>query len=566
MKHLLRSPLLKDDRVEIFQKEKLDEKVDPLAVKHAEEIMNLELELDILKIMLTEEKLLRSELDGQVERLGRDLDIAKEKLFLTNQELDNANAELKEAKSIVEALESQQILAINEIEDLKNNNSSYVDHLGKRELEIITLKQQLSHNEMSDNPPPYHVRDIDSPLQAKLNKMQDSLEKARRLNMWYQSCSAIKATNEEEMDEVRKQAEGETAEVIVCMQEELSSLQKQVQESHLKDIEVRKNEMLMKSELKNLQEKLSLVTDDNKLLSEKLEEKDMELRTLFEEWEALTCELEEILTNGHETLLDVSDHLDDISSSFPQKRIWISEQVGQMIRAMSEKELIIHDLTRCLEDANNKRSEVETMLESLRGAALAITEVHQQECIEKDNEISLLTCQLDARSSSYAMLEEKMKLAEVRIEKASTCATIAFLIVNRLSETNLNHLNAIKQKEREVSELTEMNLSKDGLLHDQAAVIKEAEGQIQSLKKELAKSEETCAELSLKLSQEEERVYALEQKLEEIQDDGILKTTEKLAKLKTGVSILKSCLNVYVEQHDYGVQTSADDKNEELVS
>ncbi|KAM1790648.1 hypothetical protein ACFX12_034691 [Malus domestica] len=70
--------------------------------------------------------------------------------------------------------------------------------------------------------------------------MLDSLENAKRLNTSL-SDRAFQVSNEEEMDEVHKQVEIETAEVIVCMQEELGMLQQQVQNGHLKELEMNKN-------------------------------------------------------------------------------------------------------------------------------------------------------------------------------------------------------------------------------------------------------------------------------------------------------------------------------------
>ena len=84
--------------------------------------------------------------------------------------------------------------------------------------------------------------------------MYESIEKAK-----YQSDCAFKISNEEEMDEVRRQAEAETVEVIVCMQEELALLQQVVHDSHMKEIEMKETMQHLENELKDVQEKLSLL-------------------------------------------------------------------------------------------------------------------------------------------------------------------------------------------------------------------------------------------------------------------------------------------------------------------
>ncbi|CAL5333677.1 unnamed protein product [Camellia sinensis] len=527
---ILEAPSLDDQSLE----ETVQETKHDNWMQHTEEVMNLQLEVDILKIILKEERSSSAEIQTRELCLHRDLDTAKEKLLLTTRQCEDVKEELKEAKSVIEALESQQILSINEMEDIRNSNSHYAELLSKQELEISTLKEQIFCQELRDPLSFKHLESKDSSLQGKLNKMQDSLEKAKRLNSWYQSDLAFQASNEEEMDEIRRQVEAETAEVIVCLQDELAILQQQVQESNQKEIETKENLVFLQTELKELHEKLYLLGQDNKILGEKVEQKDRELRTISKEWELLTNEIEPLLADGHEALKDASDQLQFISSSFPSKRNWISEQVGRIRKVISEKEFLIEELNQCLEHANNSRSDMECMLRSLRGAALVITEAHEQECREKEKEILLLTSQLSSSTSTIAELENKIKQGEEQIQRATTCATVAFVIVNRLSEINATHLDALEHR--------------DAFLHNQTAEIDEAKKQIQSLKRELSMSEESCSQLQQQLSVEQKRAYAVEQKLEEIQESDILKTSEKLTELKIGVSTLKSCMSEYTEQ------------------
>ncbi|XP_022725985.1 kinesin-like protein KIN-12D isoform X2 [Durio zibethinus] len=515
------------------------------AMTNAEQIMDLQLELDILKIILQEEKISHGEVEERAKCLTSDLEMAKEKLLLLSKQVEDTNGELEEAKSVIEALESQQFLSINEMDDLRKSNSHLVKLLSEQEVEIIALKKQLSTRAFRDHPPPVKFESEDSTLQLKLKRMHDSLDKAKKMNIWYHSDRAIQASNEKEMDEIRRQAEAETAEVIVCLQEELAILQQQVHDCHLKETEAQKGATVLETELKKLQEKVCMLTEDNKRLLGKLELKDGELRTLSEEWELLGSEIENILVDGHEELVDASNQLDLISCSFPQRRIWISEQVGRVVRILSEKELLIEELGRCLEDATDKRSELECMLKSLRGAALVINEAQQQECNEKEKEIVLLKTELNAKTSIMKKLEDKMKITEDDLRNASVCATVAFVLVNRLSEANLNHLNALKDKDMRLAELAEMTLSKDAILIHQATMIEEAEKHIHSLKNEVAKSEEACAELGQRRLEEEQRAASMKQKLEDMEENDILKTQEKLSELRTGVSTLRAHMGLY---------------------
>ncbi|TKY59131.1 Phragmoplast orienting kinesin 2 [Spatholobus suberectus] len=513
-------------------------------LKHTDDVLNLQLELDIIKVILKEERTFRGILEEQTTYLNQDFLMAKDKLKQTSKQLENANDELKEAKSVIEALESQQILSIKEIEEMKNTNSHYLELMGKQEHEVMTLKNQLASKEFRDNLPSNHPEfENESPLQVKLRRMHDSLEKAKQLNMLYQSDRAFQISNEAEMDVICRQAEAETAEVIVCMQEELALLQHQVNSSHLKEIEMKESMLHLETELKEVHKKLLTTLDDNRSLKEELGQKDVELISLAEEWELLTSEIEQILVDGTEALVDASDELGNISNSFPQKRIWISEQVGMMVRKISERELLIDELRRCLEDASNKRSDVECMLKSLRSAALVITESHQKECAEKEKEILLLISQLGEKTSTVAQLKEQLIMAEDHIRKASNCATVAFVVVNRLSEVNLGYLDDLKHKGILLSELAETNHRKDALLIDQSTSLVQAERRITEL-------QERCNELSQKLSEEQEHSCALEQKLEDIEKNAISKTREQLVTLQDGVSSIRSCMASFADHSE----------------
>lgn len=549
----------------VVQTKENERKHEAMMIKNAEENLNLQLELDILKMILKEERSCSGKMEERLTGLNRDLEQAKEETLLINKQYEDAKSKLKAAKSVIEAIESQQILSINEMEDLRSSNTHHVQLLKKQEVEILSLKEQLSSKELRDLAPSNCSENDISLLQAKLKRMQHSLEKAKKLNTRYQSDHEFQVSNDEEMDEVCRQAEAETAEVIVCMQEELAILQQEVQNSQLKELEMNKNVIVMETELKEVQEKVYLLMKDNESLNEKLEEKDEELRILSEEWGLLTSELEEVLSDGCEILINASDEVSLVSSSFPQKRIWISEHVGWMARTISDKELLIEELRRCLEDANNKRSDVECMLKSLRGAALVFTEAHQQECSEKEKHILRLTSQLSAKTSTTAKLEDRVKLLEDQVRRTSDCATVAFIIVNRLSELNHNNVEALEHKKIQLCEAAEISLRKAALLNEKDAAVEEAENQIQSLRVEVTKLEGICVSLRQKLSKEQELAY--------VEEKNILMAREKLAELRTGVSSLKSCMSTYVEYYrspeknsSEEVCTSAEGEQEGRVS
>lgn len=495
--------------------------------------MDLQLELDILKIILKEERSCSFETEEKALSLCRDLELSERKVLLITEQCQAIKKELEEAKSVIEALESQQLLSIEETEDLKHRNSRYAELVHKQEQELSSLKERRNHPEFRTLSSLKHSEHKDSTLQEKLKKMHISFEKAKKLNEWYQSDQALQSSNEEEMDEVRRQVEAETAEVIVCLQEELTALQQEVQSCNLKEIETQNRLASSLAEMRILEEKLLSVTQDNKNLSKMIDNKEKEIEKLTEEWDLLTSEIVAVLSDGDESLKDVSNQLNVISSSLPQKRSLISSELERMRKYIFEKDLIIEELRRYLDDALGKKNDMECMLRSLRGAALVMTEVHQQECVEKDKEIVVLSSQLASEASTILDLKDKIVLQEDEIRKASKCATVAFVVVNRLSELNSNHLDT----------LTNM----DAIIQHQALAIDEGEKQIQSLRKDLEGLEESCSDLRMKLSDEQKCSNGLRLELEEFEDTNISKAEEKLAELKEGVSAVRSWMQDPIE-------------------
>lgn len=513
-------------------------------MKQAQEVMDLQLELDILKIILKEERSSRGDLEEKELCLIKDLETADRKALLLTKQYEDAKEELREAKSVIDAMENQQLLSISEMEDLRNSNTRYMKLMHKLEHEISTLKQQGSRKEMKDVASFKLSKTKDSPLQLKLKKMHDSLDNAKRLNMCYQSDLASHASNEEEMDEVRRQVEAETAEVIVCLQEELGNLQQQFLDSTLKEEEAEGKLMHLHTELKKLHEDNEALTQDNIILCEKLSDKDKQLKTNSVEWETVISEIETALAGGCEALKDASDQLDGISGSLPQRRTRISEQVGKMTKSISEKELVIEELNCCLEDANNRKNDLEVMMRSLRGAALVITEEHQKDCSEKEKEIMVLTSEMSDMRLTIADLENKMRYGEEELRKTSKCATVVSVIVSRLSEKISGYLHVLENKDIELTESNGIHMQKDALIRSQAVKVDEAEKMISSLNVELKSAIEDCGILREQLNEEKKLVIDLEQKLDEIEGNYILETRKKFAELKQGISTLDSSLTI----------------------
>ncbi|XP_047980300.1 kinesin-like protein KIN-12D [Salvia hispanica] len=514
----------------------------------AEGIMDLQLELDILKIIIEEERLYHSEQVETAKSLYQELQFSKEMVASVTKDYEKLQEELNTAKMVVEALESEQIQSINEIEDLRSNNERFEEKLKEKELEISYLKNQASCKELNDLSL-YKSSEKDvSPLELKLKKMHASLEMAKRMNAMYQNDLAYQASDQDEMEEVRKQVEGETAQVIVCLQEELSGLQQEVHESKMKEMETSDRFAQLQTEMQIMEENLRSRNEDNAKYSELLEDKEKQLRILTEEWNSVTGEIEGILADGSTALNDASDQTDLISRSFHHKRSLISQQFGRIKQYVFEKELLITELNQFLKDAVDRKDDLERMLRSLRGATVVMTEAHQKECSEKDKEILFLTSDLNNKTSTVADLRNIIKHGEDQLKTASSCATAALVIVNRLSELNSNYHNALQDKELQIREFEEAMTRKDSYLQNQALVVDEANGLTCSLQKKLESSEEYCAKLTLELSEERKLRENLEVNLEKNEEHKISEAREQLQELHSGVSSLKLWMNQYEMQ------------------
>ncbi|CAA0807566.1 Phragmoplast orienting kinesin 2 [Striga hermonthica] len=413
---------------------------------NAEDIMDLQLELDIVKIILHEQRSSHTEAEAIAKSLNRELHLSKQMVISVSKDYERVQEELTNAKLVIEALESQQLQLMNEIEDIKSSNVFLEELLKEKELEISNLKGIAQSQESRDiSTYNKHAECDDSPLEAKLKKMHQSLEKARKLNEFYKNDLAFQATHENEAEEVRKQVEAETAEVIVCLQEELSGLHQEVYDSKTKEMEAMESLKLLQAQMKIMENDLRLKNEDNVKLSKHMEK-------MRSEWDLIASEIEDTLSDGNVALADASEEIGVISSSIPFKRSLITEQFGRMRKYIYEKELSIEELSQCLKDALERRDDMECMLRSLRGAALVMTETHQQECSEKDREILLLTSDLNSMKSTVDELRRLLEHGKCQLRNASSCATAAFVIVNRLSELNSNYRDALNYKDAQMAE------------------------------------------------------------------------------------------------------------------
>ncbi|PQM43275.1 hypothetical protein Pyn_19065 [Prunus yedoensis var. nudiflora] len=201
----------------------------------------------------------------------------------------------------------------------------------------------------------------------------------------------------------------ETANTILHLQEEVAALQFE------------------------LDERLHCMIQENKILKNTIAAKEDEIRSLSVEWEKATFELTRFLLDGSRSLKNASSQIESIACSFPQANVCISEDVQRAAKVCMEKEETIELLQKSLEDTQTMVTEMGQKLSSLKGAAIALSELQHLDNDETKEEISLCM-RLDEQTNMVEMLERKLIFKETQVKEAENCANAAFLVIKWLTD------------------------------------------------------------------------------------------------------------------------------------
>ena len=380
---------------------------------------------------LVEERTARAEVEEKSAGLGDKLQEANIHILQSCKHCEAMERELNESRSVIEALESEQIMLINEIDELKK----------KRCVEISSLNNELDLNLGQDYLTKEEPRarflecfdKEDSPLQRKIKRMQASLEKARKLNTRYQIDQASHCFAEKEMDEVRRQVETETAKVIECLEQDLVSLQQQLNASNKNDLLAKQRINELHLEIKQLNDKLLEVLKENEILSSVIKEKEKEIEVLTNDWNRLAGDIGSCLVDGNIALDEASDQAAFISKSLSQRK-WIKKQVQKMCSGISERDELLEELQNRLKEADNIRCDLDLKLRSLRGAMQAVNEEHQQEKCDQEKEIYLIRSQISEQGLvNDHQLEEIHRINLLLDESIETSVQKEVLVQNYVS-------------------------------------------------------------------------------------------------------------------------------------
>ncbi|KAM7488000.1 hypothetical protein LguiB_025484 [Lonicera macranthoides] len=320
--------------------------------------------------------------------------------------------ELMEARILMEAMESEQVCLIEELQQVRQENHRLIDILSNEDKveRIAMLKLDKSCNEQrglenqnltlaTDSSKDISIID----LQIKLDTMTKDLEEARLLGYQYLEDRASQLSRENQTDLIREEVELETTRTILHLQEEVAALQSE------------------------FQKKLCSVTEENKRLRNIVASKDDEIRALHAEWESASLELTRFLLDGSKSLRDASGQIKSIACSFPRGNFWVGEHVEKAAKSTVEKEETILLLQKNLEDAHSMVLQMEQKLSTLRGATMALTEIQGLENDANSKEASQLTMMLGDKIN----LTEFHRPSELVIREAEAgCCNMTELIVD----------------------------------------------------------------------------------------------------------------------------------------
>ncbi|CAN6334722.1 unnamed protein product [Urochloa humidicola] len=264
-------------------------------VRNTEDVLGLQVELDVVKTILVEELKARAEVEERTAALGVELNAANFRILEACRQKEAIEKELDLERHKVQSLEFDLTEKLNELE--KNNFRSRVLQK-KMDMETPRLNSALDTQRcheyvLYEDPKMQTLKCLDnedSLLGTKLKRMQASLEKARNLNTRYQQ-------SEHEKDEIRREVEIETTEVISSLREQLSSSELQLHASKKNEhriellldesiealVQKEVLEILFVSLLRGMKEEIHQLKQSDRCYKVRLKEREIKVQELEDE-------------------------------------------------------------------------------------------------------------------------------------------------------------------------------------------------------------------------------------------------------------------------------------------
>lgn len=351
--------------------------------------------------------------------------------------------ELRDAKRVIEEMESQQAFLVAELEHLRKENNRDLEPSTSVHMETHLTEELQNYDQISKRyKNTTNYLDVEQmtecgdtthlSLHETLQRILKELEQAKLLNRQLSKDLVTESAYHQEMEHGQEQVEAETAKTILYLQEELDALKREFDSKNASQLSLTEHSMFLRTRNEELNSRLSFLIQENVKLSNFVAMRDAELSALSYEWEKAIIDLTTFLVDGCRSLDDASDYVESVVESFPLKTTCISEHVERAIKVFIEKETLILDLQRGLEDAQKKGLEMKSKLNSLRGATIAIAEVQQLENDENTKELARLRKSLIDKSCIIQELESILKGKEDDVIEAEKLSNSAIEVMKKL--------------------------------------------------------------------------------------------------------------------------------------
>jgi hypothetical protein len=388
---------------------------------HKQTSLQLELEMASVKATLSDERVLRRELEEKINLLTHELGELKEvsgsmdggaqevratkyfdavarlQLSSPDQKWVHLSSQLEQEKVLVEALESQQLFAIKELEDLQAEHEMVLGKLKRTE-----DREQILRNKIHELMKEQELHDADCAacvevqeemtggamddsqrlaLEEKLAAATQEAENARGLNVKLQKM-------EQEKNLTQSQAETETALAITSIQSELLNVTDEAELLNKDLRDAREQIESLRSMLQDAQEQLlhlGVKYDDM------LKAKNAEIQVLQAEKQSATAGLIDYLAGRDQALNEASLEVEQMFDEyFPQMGSSQSEEVVLPQSAENSKPAAAFLLKRELQHAQeqSRDDDTEDQMRALNeSSACAIATMQVLDVTEKFQEV-----------------------------------------------------------------------------------------------------------------------------------------------------------------------------------
>ncbi|CAK9262890.1 unnamed protein product [Sphagnum jensenii] len=557
-------------------------------MRHAEEIMQLQLELDSMEAVLGEERAHRKEVE---EKLAN-LQVARLQLSSPDQKWVHLSSQLEQEKVLVEALESQQLFAIKELEDLQAEHETVLGKLKRTEDREKILRNKI-HELMKEQ----ELHDADCAacvevleemtggamddsqrlaLEEKLAAATQEVENARGLNVKLQKM-------EQEKNLTQSQAETETALAITSIQSELLNVTDEAELLNKDLRDAREQIESLRSMLQDAQEQLlhlGVKYDDM------LKAKNAEIQVLQAEQQSVTAGLIDYLAGRDQALNEASLEVEQMFDEYLPQMDNFTDEPEHMRRMCDESERLGHvssmhaigfseidslemhldDLSldtiteevdlfiaHCLNQMGTLGLEMKSLRTDISGSFFQIPHAGLQQDVEKifqahRDEISVLIIKiagleelLEERSGKVSILQELLDAAQERLQSFTSAQEKSELELHS-SEASLEAAKAeLEMSEAAVRELLDAARETDAVILDLKtnlqqrienetkveAEVKVCQQQAQDVQLEMDELHATVGLLQQELATKEEFIKELENSIQLLEKTVSSETEQK---------------------------------------